>query len=140
MTELIVKWLKDAETRDCMALLPAVRRAILANDLSTPHFLDNLANIIGMWPLIVSIVEESGCKDDGDSLGVSFSTFSWHHHIIVPKNILYSWCLEDGDGRLFSFRPARAPQVLFVPHAARDLCVLDEVVAVICLGYVGVSG
>ena len=54
MTEFIVKRLKGAETRDWMSSRPALKKAILTNDLSMPHLVDVVANIIGVWPLIVS--------------------------------------------------------------------------------------
>ena len=74
MTEFIVNRLKGAETRDWMSSRPALKKAILTNDLSMPHLVDVVANIIGVWPLIVSYLKETGRKDDGDSLVVrSFS-------------------------------------------------------------------
>ena len=74
MTEFIVNRLKGAETRDWMSSRPALKKAILTNDLSLPHLVDVVANIIGVWPLIVSYLKETGRKDDGDSLVVmSFS-------------------------------------------------------------------
>ena len=74
MTEFIVNRLKGAETRDWMSFRPALKKAILTNDLSMPHLVDVVANIIGVWPLIVSYLKETGRKDDGDSLVVrSFS-------------------------------------------------------------------
>ena len=48
MTEFIVNRLKGAETRDWMSSRPALKKAILTNDLSTPHFVDVVANIIGV--------------------------------------------------------------------------------------------
>ena len=74
MTELIVNRLKGAETRDWMSSRPALKKAILTNDFSMPHLVDVVANIIGVWPLIVSCLRETGRKDDDDSLVVrSFS-------------------------------------------------------------------
>ena len=54
MTELIVNRLKGAEIRDWMSSRLALRKAILRNDLGMPHLVDIVANIIGVWPLIVS--------------------------------------------------------------------------------------
>ena len=74
MTDSIVNWLKAAETRDWMSCLLALRKAILTNDLTIPQIVDVLANNNGVWPLIVSYLQETGRKDDGDSLVVrSFS-------------------------------------------------------------------
>ena len=68
MTEFIVNRLKGAETRDWMSSRPALKKAILTNDLSLPHLVDVVANIIGVRLLIVSDLKETGRKDDGDSL------------------------------------------------------------------------
>ena len=46
MTEFIVNRLKDAETRDWMSSRPALKKAILTNDLSMPHLVDVVANIM----------------------------------------------------------------------------------------------
>ena len=54
MTEFVVNRLKGAETRDWMPSRPALKKAILTNDLSMPHLVDVVANIVGVWPLIVS--------------------------------------------------------------------------------------
>ena len=70
MTEFIVNRLKGAETRDWMSSRPALKKAILTNDLSMPHLVDVVANNVGVWPCIVSYLKETGRKDDGDSLVV----------------------------------------------------------------------
>ena len=75
MTKFIVNWLKVAETRDWTSSRPALKRAILANDLSMPHLVDVVANIIGVWPLIVSFLKVTGRKDHGDSLVVRSPSF-----------------------------------------------------------------
>ena len=75
MTEFIVNRLKSAETRDWMSARPALKKAILTNDLSMPHLVDVVANIIGVWPLIVSYLKETGRKDDGDNLVVRSPSF-----------------------------------------------------------------
>ena len=48
MTEFIVNRLKGAETRDWMSSRPALKKAILTNDLSMPHLFDVVANIVGV--------------------------------------------------------------------------------------------
>ena len=53
MTEFIVDRLKGAETREWMWSRPALRKAILPNDLAIPHLVGIVANIIVVWPLIV---------------------------------------------------------------------------------------
>ena len=75
MTEFIINRLRGAETRDWMSSRPALKKAILTNDLSIPHLFDVVANIIGVWPLIVSNLKETGRKHDGDSLVVTSSAF-----------------------------------------------------------------
>ena len=77
MTEFIVPRLKGAEHRDWMQLRPSLRRAIETGDLSLPGLVDVMSNIIGVWPLIVSYLKETGKKDSGDSLLVWFSPFSF---------------------------------------------------------------
>ena len=74
MTKFIVNRLKGAETRDLMSSRPALKKAILTNELSMPHLVDVVANIICVWPLIVFYLKETGRKDDGDSLVVKFSS------------------------------------------------------------------
>ena len=68
MTEFIVNRLKGNETRDWISSRSALEKAILNKDLSMPHLVDAVANIIGVWPLIVSYLKETERKDDGDSL------------------------------------------------------------------------
>ena len=70
LTELIVNRLKGAEARDWMASRPALRKAIITNELSMPGLVDVVANIVGVWPLILSHLKETGRKDEGDSLVV----------------------------------------------------------------------
>ena len=53
-----------------MVSRPALRKAIITNDLSMPGLVDVVANIVGVWPLIVSYLKETGRKDEGDSLVV----------------------------------------------------------------------
>ena len=69
-TEFVVNRLKGAETRDWMASRPALRKAIITNDWSMPELVNVVANIVGVWPLIVSYLKETGRKDEGDSLVV----------------------------------------------------------------------
>ena len=70
LTEFVVNPLKGAETRDWVASRPALRKAIITKDLSMPELVNVVANIVGVWPLIVSYFKETGCKDEGDSLVV----------------------------------------------------------------------
>ena len=70
MTEFIVNRLKGAESRDWMASRPALKKAIITSSLAMPELIDVVANFVGVWPLIVAFLKETGRKDDGDSLVV----------------------------------------------------------------------
>ena len=76
-TEFIMTRLKGAEHRDWMQSRQSLRRAIETGDLSLPGLVDVVSNIIGVWPLIVSYLKETGKKDSGNSLVVRFSPFSF---------------------------------------------------------------
>ena len=54
MTEFIVNRLKGAEIRDWTSFCPARKKSFLTNYVGMPHLVDIVANIIGVWPLIVS--------------------------------------------------------------------------------------
>ena len=97
MTKFIVNRLKGAETRDWMSSRPALRRAILTNDLSMPHLVDVVANIIGVWPLIVSYLKETGRKDDGDSLVVRSSFLFRFGALVVPVFSVVRCVSEEGN-------------------------------------------
>ena len=96
MTEFVVNRLKGAETRDSIASRPALRKAIITNDLSMPGLVEVVANIVGLWPLVVSYLKETGRKDDGDNLVVRYSTvgvFSAlckcaHHFFAVSEEVV----------------------------------------------------
>ena len=84
MTEFIVIRLKGAEHRDWMQSRQSLRMAIETGDLSLPGLLDVVSTIIGVWPLIVSYLNETGKKDSGDSLVVWLFlrvSFSYNAHI-----------------------------------------------------------
>ena len=76
VTEFIVNRLKAAETRDWMSSRLALRKDILSNDVGMPRLVDIVANIIGVWPLIIFYFKEMGRKDYGDSLLVRCSSFN----------------------------------------------------------------
>ena len=90
LTDFVVNRLKGAETRDWMASRPAVRKAIILNDLSMPGLVEVVANIVGVWPLIVSYLKETGRKDEGDNLvvrsfpvGILPALCKWAHVFLV---------------------------------------------------------
>ena len=98
MTEFIVNRLKGAEKRDWMSSRPALKKAILTNDLSVPHLVDVVANIIGVWPLIVSFLKETGRKDDGNSLVVRCpSCLVMLVQFSVPAFNVLCFVLEEGN-------------------------------------------
>ena len=71
MTEFIVTRLKGAEHRDWMMSGTSLRRrAIITGELSMPSLIEVVSNIVGVWPLIVVYLKETGRKTDGDSLVV----------------------------------------------------------------------
>ena len=74
MTEFVINRLKGAETRDRMASRPAFRKAIITNDVSMPGLVDVVAKFVGVWPLVVSYLQETSRKYDADSLVVRSST------------------------------------------------------------------
>ena len=88
MTKFVVNRLKGAETRDWMASRPALRTIIIRDDLSLPGLVDVVANIVGVWPLVVSYLKETGREDEGDSLVVRYLTVGvlLHHMnvLIIP--------------------------------------------------------
>ena len=62
ITEVVMNHLKGVETREWMVSRPALRRAIITNDLSMPGLVDVVANIVGVWPLIVSYLNRLATK------------------------------------------------------------------------------
>ena len=90
----------------------ALKKVILTIDLSMPRFVDVVAKINGVWRLIVSYLKETGGEDDGDSLGVKFSSFDCINTILFTC-ILYLWCLEAEDGLVFLLEPKSMAEVSF---------------------------
>ena len=119
MTEFVINRLKGAETWDWMASCPALRKAIITNDLSIPGLVDVVANIVGLWPLVVSYLKKSGRKDDGDSLVVRSSTVG------IYGMICMLCCLEEGDGRVNVPRSACTHEIQAVSSPSRNLQVLS---------------
>ena len=72
MTEFIVTQLKGAEHRSWMQSKHSLRMAIETGDLSLPGLLDDVSNIIGVWPLIVSYLKETVKKDSKIALWYGF--------------------------------------------------------------------
>ena len=90
MTEVVVNRLRGAETRHWKTCPPALRKAINTNDLSKPGLVEEVANTVGVWPLVLSYLEETGRKDDGHSLvvrcsfvGIFFASFECTQYCFV---------------------------------------------------------
>ena len=103
-----------------MASRPALRKAIITNNLSMPHLVNVVANIVGVWPLIVSYLKETGHKDEGDSLVVryffvGFSPASWK---CVNHRLLF---LEEGEGRVPVPWPVRPDEIEAFSSRSRNL-------------------
>ena len=87
MTEFVVDRLKGPETRDWMASCPALRKAIITNDLSMPGPVDVVAYFVRIWRLVLSNLKKTGRKGDGDRPVVNssivsnlFSSFECTHY------------------------------------------------------------
>ena len=119
-TGFVVICLKGAETRDWMASCPALRKAIIANDLSMPGLVDVVASIVGVWPLVVWYLKETDRKEDGDSLVVRSSTVG-----VLPASCkcahFFFAVLEEGVRRVSIPRSTRADEVQVVPYSPRNL-------------------
>ena len=70
MTEFIVMRVKGAEHRDWMMSRTSLCRPIITGELSMPSLVEVVSNIVGVWPLIVVFLKQTGRKTDGDSLVV----------------------------------------------------------------------
>ena len=68
LTEFIVTRLEGAEHRDRMMSRTSLRRAIITGELSMPSLVEVVSNIVGVWPLIVVYLKETGRRTDGDSI------------------------------------------------------------------------
>ena len=92
MTEFVINRLKVAETQDWVASHPALRRAIIMSKLPLPGLADVVANINGVWPLVVSYGKNTGQKDDRDSLVVRSSgldNLSCGFHSVFSVDFLF---------------------------------------------------
>ena len=121
MTEFIINRLKGAETRGWMSSRPALKKAILTNDLSLPHVVEVVANNIGAWPLVVSYLKETGRKDDGDSLVVRSSSFDRVGALLYPHLLyLVIFQMKGIDGYFYVDQMARIKFRLL--HLRLEIC------------------
>ena len=93
LTNIVVNRFKGAESWDWMRFHPALREFIITNDLFVPRLVDVVANIVGIWPLVVSYLKDTGRKDVGDSLLVRSSIFGYFdlRHYNVTIAVLSFW-------------------------------------------------
>ena len=118
MTEFIVTRLKGAEHRDLMMSPSSLRSAIITGELSMPSLVEVFSNIVGVWPLIVVYLNETGRKTDGDSTFCTFCTFN-SFGILTPSSCCF--LLEEGNRWLFLYRSDGKKQIPPVPADTRDL-------------------
>ena len=108
MTKFIINRLKGAETRDWISSRPALKKANLTNDLSMRLLVDVVAYIIGVWPLTVSYLKETGRKDSGDSLVVKSSSFDRAGAFSYPHSLYLVLFQKKGiDGYFYLDQMAR---------------------------------
>ena len=61
----------------------ALRKIVITGDQSVPQVLEVMANIIGLWPMIVFCLKETGKKDDADSFVVKYETFFYSFLLLI---------------------------------------------------------
>ena len=88
MTDFIVTRLKGTEHRDWMMSRSSLRHAIITGELSMPSLVEVVSNIVGLWPLIVVYVKETGRKTDGDSSVVYYIL-----HFYISCNFFHTFNL-----------------------------------------------
>ena len=119
MTEFIVTRLKGADHRDWMTSRSSLRHAIITGELSVSSLVKVVSNIVGVWPLIVVYLKESGRQTDGDSLVVSyilhfyFSCNFFHYFILLSS-------LEKWNPWVLLRQPDAKKQIPPVPSDFRD--------------------
>ena len=75
--------LKGDEDKDWMMTRSALRNALIARDLSMPGLLEEVANIVGIWPLIVCYLKERKRKDVGEIWYNTWRTHWWYCLLIL---------------------------------------------------------
>ena len=121
LTEFVMNRLKGAETREWMASRPAFLKAIFTSDLSMPGLVHVVANIVGVWPIVVSYLKGTGRKDDEDSLVakssavdvVLFASDNCAHYFFAG--------LEERDARVSVPRSACSHEIQDVSSSSRNL-------------------
>ena len=77
-----------------------------------PGLVDVVAKIVGLWPLEVSYLKETGHKDDGDShgvrssiVGVLFASFEGTHYCLAVQKKVMDGDLYHNQLARMKFRP-----------------------------------
>ena len=70
MTEFIVTRLNGAEHRNWTMSRSSLRHSTITGELSMPSLLEVVSNLVGVWPVIVVYLVETGRKNDSDCLVV----------------------------------------------------------------------
>ena len=116
-----------------MASRPALRKAIITLDFSMPELVNVVSNIVGVWPLIVSYLRETGRKDEEDSLVVRYflvGIFLLHQSLPIT---LCCFQKKGMDGYLYHDQLARMKFRLF--HLLLEICKYHHHLAsMICVG------
>ena len=120
ITDIIVTRLKGAEHRDWMMSRSSYRRAIITGELSMPSLVEVVSNVVGVCPLIVVYLKETGRKTDGDSLVVYFILHVLFH-LQFPLLHIAVFFLEEGNRWLFLHRSDGPQQIPPVPSDSRNL-------------------
>ena len=70
VTEFIVTLLRVQQHLDLIMSRSSLRRAIITNEFQMPTLVEVVANIVGVWPLVVSYTKKPAKKTDSDNLVV----------------------------------------------------------------------
>ena len=87
MTEFIVARLKGAEHRGWMMSRSSLLHAIMTGELSMPSLVEVVSNIVGLWPLIVVHLKETGRKTDGELSGIIHSPLLFQLQLLLHLHL-----------------------------------------------------
>ena len=120
MKEFVVNRLKGENTRDWKASRPSLRKAIIKNDHFMPGLVDVVSNVFGVWPLVVSYLNETSRKDDGDSLLARFSIVGFSIASLKCTHYCFAVRMKGMDGYLYHDQLGRMKFRLF--HLLLEIC------------------
>ena len=72
MTGFVINRLKGAETQEQMVSRPALRRAMITNQIFLQDVVAVVAYMLGVWPQVILNIKDFRQKDEGNSLAVQF--------------------------------------------------------------------